>query len=121
MASALSISDTVMGKFRSWFTFNMLLKFVLVRNPISRCRIMSASAPLISNLRKKGLVLLENTKERVSVNRGIRYIRSRIIKIVQYFAALVKIEDRIYASVDKHGRFVVGIHGNSELTGNINE
>ena len=82
---------------------------------------MSASAPLISNLRKKGLVLLENNKERVSVNRGIRYIRSRIIKIVQYFAALVKIEDRIWASVYKHGWYVVGIHGNSELTGNINE
>ena len=35
--------------------------------------------------------------------------------------ALAKLEDGIWSCVDKHGRFVVGIHGNSELIGNINE
>ena len=45
----------------------------------------------------------------------------RSIKILQYFAALLKLEDGIWYSLEKHGRFVVGIHGNSELTGEISE
>ena len=35
--------------------------------------------------------------------------------------ALVRLENGIWASVEKHGSFVDGIHGNYELTGNINE
>ena len=51
----------------------------------------------------------------------IKYIRGIHIKMVQSFAALVKLWDGIWASVDKHGRLFVGIHVNSKLTGNINE
>ena len=69
----------------------------------------------------KNLVILDDSKKRVSVNGRIKYIRGRSIKILQYFAALVKLEDGIWASVDEHGRLVVGIHGNSELTGNTNK
>ena len=35
------------------------------------------------------------------------------------FLGTGKIENGIWDSVEKHGRFVVGIHSNSELTGNI--
>ena len=41
--------------------------------------------------------------------------------MVKSFAALVKIGDGIWSSVDKHDGLVVGIHGNSGITGNINE
>ena len=41
------------------------------------------------------IVLLDGTKERVSVNERIKCIRVRIIKIVQSFAALEKLEYRI--------------------------
>ena len=69
----------------------------------------------------KNLVLLDGSKERVIVNVNIKYIRVRSIKIVQFFVALVKLEYVIWDSVCIHGRFIVGIHGNSELNGNINE
>ena len=45
----------------------------------------------------------------------------RSIKILKSLAALVKLEDDIWDSVEEDGRFVVGIHGNYELTSNINE
>ena len=64
---------------------------------------------------------MEVSKQRGSVNGRIIYIRGRSIKIVQSFAALIEIEDGIWASVEKHGSLVVGIHGNSEMTGNINK
>ena len=40
-----------------------------------------------------------------------------MIKIVQYFEALVNLEDGINSSVDENTRLHVGIHGNSEKTG----
>ena len=70
---------------------------------------------------KKNLVLLDITKERVSVNRSIKYIRVRSIKIVQSFVAPIKLEDVIWPGVDKYGGFIVIIHGNYKLTGTINE
>ena len=69
---------------------------------------------------KNDLVLLDGTKETISVNGSIKYIRVRSIKIVQSLAALVKLDYMIWYSVDEHGRSVVSTHGNSELTGNIN-
>ena len=51
----------------------------------------------------------------------INYIRVGSIKIVQYFLALVKIEDGIWTGLGKYCMFVFGTHGNSEPTGNINK
>ena len=70
---------------------------------------------------KKFIVFLDGAKEIVIVNGIIKYIRGISIKIVQYFTELVRIEDRIWSSVDKHGRLVVVIHVEYELTVNINE
>ena len=44
MASALSMSATVMGKFQSRLPFTMLLNFVLEGNPIAHFRILAALA-----------------------------------------------------------------------------
>ena len=68
----------------------MILNFVTEGNSIARCRIMEASAPSVLSLLKK-LVLLDGSKEIVSVIRIIKYIRGRSIKIVQSFASLVKV------------------------------
>ena len=65
---------------------------------------------------KNILNLSDGTNKRVIINGRIKYIRVRGIKIVQYFVVLIKPEDGIWASVDLHGRLVVGIHGNFELT-----
>ena len=70
---------------------------------------------------KTFLVLLEGSKGIASFNGRIKYSRDRSIKIVQPFEELVKLEDVIQSSVDKYGRFIVGIHGNFEMTGNINK
>ena len=67
------------------------------------------------------IILLDDTKEIVRVNEVIKHIRVRSTRILQSFTVLEKLEDIIWASVDEHGRFVVGIHGNSELTSNINK
>ena len=60
------------------------------------------------------------TNARVRVNGRIKCIRGISIKIVQSSVALVKLEDKIWASVEKYGRLVNGIYGNSEITVNIN-
>ena len=120
MASSLSIPETVVGQYQSWLNFTMLLNLVLEGNSKAHCRIMASFAPLISDL-WNNCVILEFSKERLSVNGRIKYIRRKSIKIVQSFAVLIEIEDGIWASVYKYGWFVVGMHGNSELTGNINE
>ena len=49
----------------------------------------------------------------------VKCIKGRSIKIVQSFAALLNIEDIVWASVYEYGKFVVSVHGNSELNGNI--
>ena len=67
---------------------------------------------------EKVLVLLDGSNEIVNFKGIVKYIRGRSIKMVQYFTALVKIEDEIWSSVGEHGRFVVSIHGRY-VTGNI--
>ena len=53
MASEVSTSETVTGKFWSWLPFTMILNFVLEGNPLACCRILAAPAPSISSPRKK--------------------------------------------------------------------
>ena len=98
----------------------MLLDIVLEGNPIACCRILEESSPSISALWKY-IIFLEGSKYRVRLNRIIEYIMGRSIKILKSLAALVKLEDDIWDSVEEDGRFVFGIHGNYELTSNINE
>ena len=100
-ASFLFMSETVMGKFWSWFTFNKLLNNNLEGNPIEHCIILAASAPSILDLWNIYILFFEYGKEILSVNIWSKYISVRSIKKVQSFASMVKIEYGIWASVEK--------------------